>query len=305
MDLTCALCGYKGQMPALYPTQEIMRCPRCALVFWAGNGHGDVSGLYTADYFAGEEYRDYLGDKKLIQRDFARRIAALRKLKPSGRLLEIGCAYGFFLELAREHWDARGIDVAADCVAHARETLGVDAEVADFLALPDEPGRYDVICLWDTLEHLPDPVAVIERAGRWLKPGGVLVMTTNDIDSRVARMRGQKWRQIHPPTHLFYFSGETLGRAVEKAGLETVDVSYVGYTRGYKSMAYGVFALRNPRLAWVYKLMTAGGRVDFPVHLNLYDIMMYTARKPVWRAELVPHERAAGARARGEQASEA
>jgi len=132
----------------------------------------------------------------------------------------------------------------------------------------------------------------------------VLAVTTNDVDSRVARLRGEKWRQIHPPTHLFYFSPDTLARAARQAGLQTVDVSYVGYTRGYKSMAYGVFALRNPRLAWVYKLLTLGGRVDFPVYLNLYDIMMFTARKPARPAELAPREHAAP-RADARQLSEA
>jgi len=295
MNQQCSLCGYDGPMAEVYPSQQIHRCPECALVFWAGDGNGDLAGLYTSDYFHGEEYRDYVGDRKLIQRDFRRRINALRKLKPGGKLLEIGCAYGFFLDLARQHWDVRGLDVAEEGVAHAREQLGLtNVEVADFLALPDEPESCDVICLWDTLEHLPGPVAVIDRAARWLKDDGVLVITTNDVDSRISRMRGDKWRQIHPPTHLYYFSPETLTRAVENAGLETVDVSYVGYTRGYKSMAYGVFALRNPKFAWVYKLMTLGGRLDFPVYLNLYDIMMFSARKPARsRAQLVPHERAA------------
>ena len=68
----------------------------------------------------------------------AEKMAADGKLKPDGKLLEIGCAYGFFLDLARKHWDVRGLDVAEEGVAHARDDLGLaNVEVADFLALPD------------------------------------------------------------------------------------------------------------------------------------------------------------------------
>ena len=133
----------------------------------------------------------------------------------------------------------------------------------------------------------------------------MLALTTNDVDSRIARLRGEKWRQIHPPTHLFYFSAETLARAVEQAGLQALDVSYVGYTRGYKSMAYGVFALRNPRFAWMYDVLTLGGRVDFPVYLNLYDIMMFAARKPARPAELVARECPASSKQQASPAADA
>ena len=92
-------------------------------------------------------------------------------------------------------------------------------------------------------------------------------------------------------------AADQVRRTVSLEGLQTVEVSYVGYTRGYKSMAYGVFALRNRRFAWVYDLLTLGGRVDFPVYLNLYDIMMFTARKPARAAELVARERADAPRA--------
>jgi len=284
MEFHCSLCGYRGETAPLYPRRQICRCPRCRLAFYAGDGYADPATLYTPEYFAGAEYRDYVADKKLIQRDFADRVEVVRRLKPAGRLLEIGCAYGFFLELARAHWEVRGLDVAGEAVAHARGKLGLNAEHADFLALPEEPAGYDVICMWDTLEHLPRPVECIRRAARWLKPGGVLAVTTNDIDSRLARLRKARWRQIHPPTHLFYFSADTLRMAVEQAGLQTLDVDYVGYHRSFRSMAHAVFTWKGPRTAWLYEVVTLGGRIDFPVYLNLRDIMMLTARKPARRA---------------------
>ena len=265
-------------MLARFPKKQIVECPRCELVFYAGEV--PESDLYREDYFAGGEYLDYRRDKEILQRNFGRSIAILRRLAPSGRLLEVGSAYGFFLELAQSHWDASGIDVSREAVRYSREVIGVDAREAEFLELPEEPETYDAICLWDTVEHLPHPVRTLEKAARCLKPGGIVALTTGDVESRLARWRGERWRQVHPPTHLFYFSRRTLERALESSGLEVRDVSYVGYSRGSRAMLYGLLALGGKKTGWLYEALTLGGRLDFPIYLNLYDILLVVAQKP-------------------------
>jgi SAM-dependent methyltransferase len=278
LDAACELCGHSGEMLAKFPEKQIVQCPRCDLVFYDGAlPEGD---LYEEEYFSGGEYLDYRADKKVLQRNFERNVRMIKSLAPSGRLLELGSAYGFFLEVARSHWDARGIDVSREGVRHAREAIGVEALEADFLALPDEPESYDVICLWDTIEHLPRPVRTLEKASRWLKPGGTLLLTTGDVESTLARWRGQRWRQIHPPTHLYYFSARTLAKALEKSGLEVRDVSYVGHSRGSRAMLYGLLALGGKKTRWLYEALTFGGRIDVPVYLNLRDILRVVAQKP-------------------------
>ena len=260
-----------------FPAQDIVKCPVCGLVFYQGT---PPDHLYSDEYFTGGEYLDYPGDKKIIQRNFKRHIRLLQRLAPKGRLLELGCAYGFFLELARKHWEVKGIDVAAAGIRHARQIIGVNALQADFLTLADEPESWDVICLWDTIEHLPHPILTLRKAAAWLKPGGLLLLTTGDIESRLARWRGERWRQIHPPTHLYYFSAATLRKALADAGLQVQHVSYAGYSRGFRAMMYGLFALPDKKTRWLYQLLTFGGRLDFPIYLNLYDILLVIAKKP-------------------------
>lgn len=277
---TCPLCSHSGTMLPRFPEKEIVQCPKCDLVYYARVAQHAAHELYDETYFQNGEYIDYVADKALAQRNFSHRIRELRKLKPSGKLLEIGCAYGFFLEMAKEHWDARGIDVTAEGTRYAREKLGLDARQGDFLEQPDEPGAYDLICMWDTIEHLAEPFRYIEKASKWLKPGGLLVMTTGNIGSAMARMRGEKWRLIHPPTHLYYFTPQTLGKACERAGLRVHGVSHPGYTRSSRSMLKAVFDKPGSSLRFVYPLFSMGGKLDLPVYLNLFDIMMLTARKP-------------------------
>lgn len=278
MSRPCEVCAGTGPWEAVYPELSIVRCPRCALVFW--DGEADTAGLYTEKYFKGEEYQDYVLDKSIIQKNFEARLDDLRRLKPGGRLLEIGCAYGFFLEMAARHYDARGVDVTEAGVTHAREVLGLDATCADFLDLPDEPGAYDVVCMWDTVEHLPHPARFIDKAARWLAPGGVLVATTGDFASVVSQVRKERWRLVHPPSHLYYFTPETLGAAMIRAGLDVAGTRHVGYYRSLRGMVHGVLAANDKPTRWLYDAVLEKVTPDWPVYLNLFDIMMVTATKP-------------------------
>jgi 2-polyprenyl-3-methyl-5-hydroxy-6-metoxy-1,4-benzoquinol methylase len=278
MTVQCQLCGYIKEMISLYPKQQIVKCPSCQLIFYAKEVK--PASLYTKEYFTGNEYLDYLADRQILQRNFSRRIRKIRKFKPDGRLLELGSAFGFFLELAQAYWEVKGIDIVPEAIEYAYHTFGLNVIQVDFLTLPDEPESYDIICMWDTIEHLSHPIQTIEKANRWLKPGGILAVTTGDIESNLAQFQKENWRLIHPPTHLFYFSATTLRKAVEKVGLEVIDISYIGYYRSFKTILHGLFVLNNKKVAWIYQLLTLNGRINFPVYLNLFDIMMLIARKP-------------------------
>ena len=197
-------------------------------------------------------------------------------------MLEIGCAYGFFLEFAREcGMIARGVDIASEAVQYARDKLHVDAVQGDYLSL--ETGSVDVIAMWDTVEHLPRPDLFIQKAARDLNPGGMLAMTTGDIGSINARMRGRAWRMIHPPTHLHYFSAKTLGRLITGSGLEVVHLSRPGVSRRLHAILYMLFAKRPKfrRAHAVLKRLLP----NIAVTLNLFDIMFVVAKKPERRPE--------------------
>lgn len=239
----------------------------------------DPKALYNNSYFQGAEHFDYLTAKSALQKTFAARIRHLQKFKPEGRLFEIGAAYGFFLELASRHWQVRGIDIAQDAVTFAREQLSLDVASGDFLHLEGEDEVYDIICMWDTIEHLENPIAYIEKASRWLKPGGILALTTGDIDSLVARARKQHWRLIHPPTHLFYFSENTLKQALERFDLHVIHCSHVGYHRGLKAMAHGLFEVPDQNRRWLNRILALGGSKDVSIYLNLFDILYVVAQK--------------------------
>jgi 2-polyprenyl-3-methyl-5-hydroxy-6-metoxy-1,4-benzoquinol methylase len=170
--------------------------------------------LYGRHYFEGEEYRDYRAERPILEKHFRRRLKRLLQFVPNANkrhLIEIGCAYGFFLGVARYDFaTVQGFDISAEAVNYARQQMGVSATTRDFLDYaPRDP--VDVVCMWDTIEHLQHPHVYVEKLAQIMPRGGVVAVTTGDIESLVARLRGSRWRQIHPYAFTLLFSENTRG----------------------------------------------------------------------------------------------
>jgi SAM-dependent methyltransferase len=273
----CILCGRDATSRVLYP--GILRCPSCGFVFADTqlSAH-ELQNLYQRNYFFGNEYLNYLEDKPALQTNFKARLRTLLKHSRGGKLFEIGCAYGFFLELAQRYWTAEGCDISMAACDEARRN-GLQATCADFLGLPLKEREYDVVAMWDTIEHLARPDLYVQKASTLLKRDGVLCLTTGDIGSTMAGFRKHRWRLIHPPTHLYYFDRESIHRLLEKNGLEIVHFEHCGYSRSIQQILYSLLVLNHEtdfrkRLYTILKPL-----FGFSVYLNLYDIMFVIARK--------------------------
>jgi SAM-dependent methyltransferase len=104
--------------------------------------------------------------------------------------------------------------------------------------MPFEPDSFDAVCMWDTIEHLPNPRDFLCAARRVLKRQGHLYLTTGDAGSLNARVRGRRWRQIHPPSHLQYFSRRTITELLRQCGFQVVGIE----TAAYYHTLYNIFA---------------------------------------------------------------
>lgn len=275
----CPVCGASGPEP-IYA--GLTRCRTCTHVWadvaidWAA-----LQRIYQRSYFFGDEYSNYLQDRRSIEKNFERRLdSLLRYTQPSHRrLLEIGCAYGLFLNVARRSFESvEGIDISDDAVRYAVQELGVNAASGDLLTA-DLSGRlFDVVCLWDTIEHLAEPRRYLEVAAAHMPPGALLAVTTGDIGSLNARVQKERWRLIHPPSHLQYFTRASLSRLLNDCGLRVVHVEYCGFSRSVKGMLHNLVALgwNRPRAAsWLSALVPSG----LNLYLNLYDIMYVIAER--------------------------
>jgi len=277
--MACLVCNGNAFSP-LYA--GLIRCDSCSFVTAdVDASEEELQALYGQYYFNGDEYADYLGDKAVIQKNLRRWLHNVRKYTPGGKLLECGSAYGFFLELAQEHFDVLGYDVSEEAIRYANEVLKVPAKCQDFLGDHDlAPDSFDAVAMWDVVEHLDAPERFIERSGELLRDGGYLFLTTGDIDTWLPRRQGPRWRLIHPPTHLQYFSRKTISQLLNRKGFEVVRVSYPGYWRSIRQILHGMFVLGSQgKSSFIHgalrKLLP--GRMG--VYFNTFDIMLVTARK--------------------------
>lgn len=277
----CALCAETGYNE-LY--SGIVSCRSCGHVYARpGPREADARGMYSRGYFFGGEYSDYLADKRVTQENFRLRLNVLDayvQRRRHTRLLEVGCAYGFFLEVARTRFDrVMGVDIAEDGVRHAVEKLGADAVNADLLSYDFSGQTFDVVCLWDTIEHLADPAAYLEKISRALiDPGGLVAITTGDIGSFNARFRKGKWRLLHAPSHLHFFSARSLAALLESKGFEIVYARHCGFYRSIDMVLHRILSVTGFGRK-CYELLCASGVSRAQLYLNLGDIIYMIGRK--------------------------
>ncbi|MEN9700448.1 MAG: hypothetical protein RLZZ301_1646 [Bacteroidota bacterium] len=238
--------------------------------------------IYAENYFKGEEYADYLADRLILQHNFNKRLNHIQRLKPTlSHVLEIGCAYGFFAEvLLRKKPDAHynGYDISSDAIAYANQHYGAHFSDQNFLDSASESEKYSDCFMWDVIEHLADPSAFIQKIAQESTGNARIYLTTGDIGSWLARKQGPNWRMIHPPSHLHYFTRQSMGKLLEKAGYQIEQISYPPVSRSLRVIYYSLFLLNKKasRLhQWIYKCIPERAAI----RINTRDIFFIVAKK--------------------------
>jgi len=260
---------------------QIVRCVTCGLGSVLVDEFFNPSDIYDESYFQGgrsDGYSDYAGSEEVLRTEFRRTLSYITRFaRKGGRLLEVGCAYGFFLAEAQRYYDCVGIEIAENAVKFCQlRGLNVSNYSLDSNFIHDK-APYDIIMMLDVIEHLPNPSDVISSAGKIMREGGTLVITTGDWESWLARIMGKAWRLMTPPQHLFYFSRRTLSQLLSCNGFEVMDFSHP-----WRVVPFGLAAYQlSSRLGIELPDFAGKSGLGFPI--NLYDSMRVTARKR-WRS---------------------
>ncbi len=255
----------------------IVKCRNCGLVY--ANPHRKVNAILH-NY---EEVVDKLyveeGEGRVLT--FRRNLRPLEELMPPDqgwRLLDVGCHIGVFLEIAQERgWEAWGVEPSRWAARKARSKgLRVIEGTLDNVHLAEE--SFDVITMWDGIEHLTDPLRELRESYRLLKKGGLICIHTMNIESRLARLMGSRWPWLME-MHLYYSSPRTLGGMLGKTGFTVVKMVNQGrFLRlGYLVTRIKPFSSLIAR--GMSRLVAALGLKDKAVPINLGDLFTAFARK--------------------------
>ena len=159
--------------------------------------------------------------RKLVRR---RRMVERFSDQKRGRVLDVGCATGLFLnEMSQAGWQAAGVEISGSAAEYARRRFGLDVFQGTLSESPYQPASFDVITFWDVLEHTFSPAEELATAARLLRPGGLLVLNVPNWNSVDRRLFGQHWVGLDAPRHLYVFTHETLEALLSQADFSLLD----------------------------------------------------------------------------------
>ncbi len=191
---------------------RIVRCNSCGLLYRNPQEVQLLGGYEEA------VDPDYLGEWPARRATFGLSLRQLaRYIRPPGSMLDIGCSAGFSLRAAGEAgWRATGLEPCHWAVQQARSE-GLEVVEGTLEQHPFSPGSFDVVTIWDVIEHVKDPLDVLRRAFDLVRPGGVIGLTTMDVESLAARLAGPRWPHLMR-MHLCYFGYRHIERLLLEAG---------------------------------------------------------------------------------------
>jgi SAM-dependent methyltransferase len=251
----CAICGTLNNSKELYPANfasqafnpavfsarrlpdllhyRIVKCCKCGLV--RSDPIADVrllEKLYKQSVFSYEQ------DVANLQSTYGRYLKKLENYIPEKkRLLEIGCGNGFFLEeaLRQGYQEIKGVEPSEGAISLARPEIKPHITCGTMQSGLFERDYFDVICMFQLFDHVPDPNGFLESCVKVLKPGGFLLSINHNVEAFSAKIMGEK-SPIVDIEHTFLYSPKTMGILFKKYSLKVIESGYVTNHIGFYSL---------------------------------------------------------------------
>lgn len=287
----CQLCGSGDRSVRLQDGPfRVVECAGCGLVYVTPRLQGEaLRAVYDGGYWKSSNpkqrgYADYASESALYLKTFGKRMALVRRHLPAkARILDVGCAAGYFLRVAqRDGHDVHGVEISAAIAGEAQKALGDDrvhiGTLEDAIAAKGHaPASFDLVSLWDVIEHVPDPQALLHTIRGLIKPGGRLLLETQNVASRWARLLGPRWHHFKHDEHLYHFTPATVRRLLADCGFETLAL---GSACAGKYVSFGFLAERAARLGRVAGLLASPLALlrGLSLYVNPHDEMIVVAR---------------------------
>ncbi|PIN86223.1 hypothetical protein COV19_05435 [Candidatus Woesearchaeota archaeon CG10_big_fil_rev_8_21_14_0_10_44_13] len=222
----CILCG-SGRKSKEYAigSKGIYKCDSCGLIFTLPQNRLTQFSEKQKAIYEGEMYRKmYFSIRKKICHRAEKRLEEISSYRTTGSILDEGCSYGFFLEVASEKgWESYGTEINKPAADYSRK-LGAKVSNCFTEDAKLKKNFFDAITMWDVLEHTENPVKHLIFVRGLLKKGGIIAVQLPNIDSIASKIAGKKWAWLCPDDHMYHFSVKTLTRAIKEAGYDMIEM---------------------------------------------------------------------------------
>jgi SAM-dependent methyltransferase len=277
----CPLCGSaESGTHIAFPRIPVDRCGSCGFLFSSRIMADEAMTRYYAESFGSERHRQGQIVNARINRWASR--ALLGDVMSAGRsLVDVGSGYGYFLDEVQKRFgmETVGVELSQQEARHARERLKLD--VRDSIAAASVGGkrRFDVVTSFEVIEHVPDPRSFVRELASLAKPGGHLLLMTDNFESDVVRKLGPGFPKWIPHSHISHFGPSTLERLVSECGFAVRQ--RLSYTPWEVSLRYAYYAARGIRKTAEASFdLDDALRTEMTGHFRLFGLRR--AFNPVW-----------------------
>ena len=247
-----------------------VKCKNCQLIYM--NPMEKVS--KTNEYYSKAKNTHAPTIRESYLRTAESQVSLIQKYANGTNLLDIGCAQGFFLfGASKAGYTTKGIEIAQDAAAYAIREFGLDIEAKPFEELQFAENYFDVVTLWQVLEHVPYPLMMLKAVHRILKPGGLLVVSTPNIEAIPAKILRKRWWDIKR-LHINQFTTRTLTDILQNTGFK--NISSASY-RGFVSLS--ILLTMMLKYLGVYEQLKALFNPDYVLGKILNKIMLVYSSK--------------------------
>jgi len=226
---SCPVCGASRGRPIYAEARDpitldcfrVVTCTACGVAY-------TIPRPYSLDRYYPLKYRGYGWlVTRVLNALYGIRVARWARFKPTGgSVLEVGCGPGLILAaLHRRGWRVFGIERNQAVAEAACRNLGLEIVATPVEALPAD-ARFDLIIMFQVLEHISDPVVLLRECARRLAPDGRVIVNVPNFSSWQSRFAGSKWLHLDAPRHLVHFTPQTLAATLERAGLKLTDLRF-------------------------------------------------------------------------------
>lgn len=242
--VNCYICGIDN-CEKIFEKEgfDFVRCRRCGLVYVNPRLAIDkVKGLYNSQRFEYQFENLFIKSGEYRQKSlYSQRLTWIESFIKGGKLLDIGSATGHFLQSAENRgWRAIGVEISKYAHEYSTKKLKLEVINSTLIEANFPEGLFDVVTIWDTLEHMVDPLENLIETRKVLRPEGMVFAITPNFDSAEVMLFGKDCDTIVPDAHLIYFDKGTLGKLFKKAGFAVVEIQMRGI-----DIDHAIFNIKN------------------------------------------------------------